>query len=82
MDVDTNHLVADINEVPVEKRDKYSSMPRNMRRHAMKELNGKSQAFVDPGLRSPLALWAQNKRKQKAKAKIAKASRKRNRSTA
>lgn len=82
MEVNTGHLVRDLNSVPEEKRHLYTPIPAALFAEADRELDGLDETYVNPNRAVALAAWANNrKRKGRAKAKLAKASRKRNRTT-
>lgn len=80
MDCSRNHLVADINNVPPELRDRYTPVPQSLALEAERELAGKPETYVNPNRVTALTQWAGNrKRKERKRAKLAKASRRRNR---
>lgn len=80
MDLRTNHLVADINQLEAIERANYTPVPKHLQHEAERELAGRTSAYVNPNTAKNLAAWAENKRgKNRAKAKMAKAARKRSR---
>lgn len=84
MNVETGHLVSDINDVDETLRDQYERLQGKLAIAAEKELAGRSETVVDVKRgKSPLAKWARKRRrdKKRARAAIAKASRRRNRSS-
>lgn len=82
MDVNTGHLVRDLNSVPAERRHLYTAVPDALKDEAAHELDGRDETYVNPKRAAALSEWAnKQKRKNRARAKLAKASRKRNRAT-
>lgn len=81
MDINSGHVVADINQVPEIKRHLYTQIPPQLQEQANRELDGRDSTYINLNRATALADWAnKKKRKNRAKAKLAKASRKRNRS--
>ena len=80
MDVNRSHLVADINSMPEEMRSLFTPVPKHLQAEAERELAGRSEAHVNPNKKLALNTWAAKKRKSnRTKAKLAKTSRKKNR---
>jgi hypothetical protein len=80
MDPRTGHIVADINDVPEERRSRYSRIPEELIAEAQDQLNGQRETYINPNLAKNLAAWAANTRnKNRKRNKLAKASRARNR---
>lgn len=74
----TGHIVADINQLAMEERKEYKSIPKHLQPEAERELAGRESAYVNPNTAQNLAAWAAKKRnKNRVKAKLAKAARKR-----
>ena len=90
MNVQDNHLVRDIKQVPKDKRKDYTELPEELAEAAEKKLDGKDEATVSKTSGGKLSQWAAKQRKiqrqaaQKAanrrKNKAAKKSRRKNRS--
>jgi hypothetical protein len=80
MDVNRNHVVADIDSVPEEHKGNYTKIPKRLNAEARNFLAGKADGYVDPNKNSELSEWAKKEReKNRAKRKAAKLARKRNR---
>jgi len=80
MDASSGHLVANMLSVEESLRPKYTPVPKHLQEHAAFALHGRQETTVDLVRDSELARWAAGVRKRnRAKAKIAKQSRKANR---
>ena len=82
MNVETGHLVSDINDVEEPLRDQYERIPAELEEDATRELAGKREVHVALARRdSKLSKWARKRRADKKRRRnaIAKASRRRNR---
>lgn len=80
MDVNTGHLVADIDMVAELDRHKYTKVPKHLHPEAERALAGQHEVTVNPNTAANLAAWATNQRKKsRTRAKLAKKSRKANR---
>lgn len=80
MNPDTGHIVVDINDVPENRRSRYLRIPTELYAEAKEELGGQRETYINPNRARNLAAWAANNRKKnRARSKLAKASRARNR---
>jgi hypothetical protein len=80
MDVNTGHLVRDLARALEKTRHHYTPIPASLLEDAERELKGRDETYVNLNQAGALPAWARNKkRKNRARAKLAKASRKRNR---
>jgi hypothetical protein len=73
----TGHLIE--RDAATQVSPDYSRIPKRLEAEARRAMKDATETYIDLNSNSPLANWAEKKRKAKAKKKIAAASRKRNR---
>jgi hypothetical protein len=71
VNVDTGHVVADLNRIICENRSLYEKVPSSLAGDARRVLAGRQEAYVNPRIATPLTKWAKQKRKERRKAEKA-----------
>lgn len=80
MHVETNHLVADIKQVPGSLQAQYDPVPSRLQPEARRELDGRQETYLSPTRTTALATWAAKKREaNRARARRAKEARRQSR---
>jgi len=65
MNVENNHLVWDINDIPEHQRSLYTPIPNELMRSATMALHGRSEVYVSLKSGGKLSQYASTKRKGK-----------------